>query len=769
MYQKSKEVESAPETSYLVKISEESPDERFKLLFDTMKQGIVHQALDGRIILANQAAEEILGVKFDQMKERTSENAEWSAVREDETPLPGEEHPSMVALKTGENVLDFIMGVHNPRKDQRIWIKVDAIPLFKEGEQDPYEVYTVFDDITSKKNLEEDLKDSEERYRSLFEAAGDAIMITRITPEGPKFEACNDKANELFGVERGKLCGMDPMVISPPLQPDGEPSGSTIMKNIQKVMKGETVQVEWVHRRMDGSDFPCEVTLSAIHSQRGPLVQAIVRDITERKSAEDSVRRSEEKYRNLVETIPEGISTTDLMGNMTSVNPANLEMLGYENEEELLGRSSLDLIVEKQRETALKGFEETVINEKIGSRRYDLIRKDGSTFPAELIASIVRNNDGKPESFIAVTRDISDKIKSEEALMESEEKYRGLIDNISDAVFEIDMDSNFIYASPQVNEIFGFAPEEIIGENFLNFIHPDDLQKSMDVFNYMVNEKKVTNFELRSRHKDGHYIHINSSGRLVEKKDGSRSVVVVLRDVTEKIITSQQIESEKNRAEFYLDLLSHDIGNIHQGLQAWTYIARSSSNDQEKMDKALSKIEELENRSLRLVKNVLMLSRLKDLKTNFKAIDIAQLVGNAIDDISNMFGERTVDVSFQKPDESVLVMAEPVIEEVFFNLLHNGVKFQYEDPVKLKVTMETSDTEVAIDFIDHGIGIPNEQKGYIFDRHRKGSDHGYSGIGLSLVKELVSRYHGRIEVGDRINGESRKGARFRIFLLLADK
>ncbi|MGA1820791.1 MAG: PAS domain S-box protein [Thermoplasmatota archaeon] len=867
-------------------------DGRFKILFDTMKQGVVHQAMNGRIIIANRAAEEILGVSLEEMMERTSEDPEWAAIREDGTELPGEEHPSMVALRTGEKVLDFVMGVYNPRKDGRIWIKVDAIPLFMEDESEPYEVYTVFEDISEKLNLEKKLTEGEERYRSLFDSAGDAIMITRITPEGPKFEACNRKAAELFRVEKGKLCGMDPMKISPPAQPNGENSAAAIMENVQRVMRGETVHIEWVHRRVDGTDFPCEVTLSAIQSQQGPLIQAIVRDITERKTAEEKISRGEGKFRLLVETTPDGISTTDLNGTMTSINPANLDMLGYDNEDEVLGRSSLELIIEDQRERALKGFEQTLSRGKIGPIRYDLIRKDGTTFPAELIVSLVRDKGGQPESFIAVTRDISDRIVAEkelqdsesryrllietatetilvaqdglikftnpagpkllgysmenvidkhfldfihpddrkkvgeryqkrvrgemniprypfrlidvngkvkwveveavvipwegrpatlnflsdvthrmefeEALMESEEKYRSLINNISDGIFELKNDGTFEYASPNVSDIFGFKYHEVIGRNFTEFIHPDDHQRIAGFFQDLLRGEIVPNFELSTRHKDGHQIHISCSAKLKIKNDGTRSVVAVLRDVTDKIRTQRQIETEKNRAEFYLDLLSHDIGNIHQGLLGWTEIARFYQSDLERRNKALNKITELENRSLRLVRNVLMLSRLKEMELDFQPVDIIPLLTKAINDIRSTFCDREVDISSPAPLHPAFVVAEPVIEEAFFNLLHNSVKFQYDDPVRIEVSVESSDDEIIINIADHGIGIPGEQKEQLFDRHLKGSDHGYSGIGLSLVKELVTRYDGRIEVRDRIEGEPGKGARFMVHLKRAD-
>jgi len=124
---------------------------RYRLLFETMAQGVVYQAADGRIILANPAAEHILGVPLDQMLGRTSMDPRWHAIREDGAPFPGEAHPAMVALRTGREVQNVVMGVFNPQRNEYRWILVHAVPQFNPGEDKPYQVYTTFEDITAHK------------------------------------------------------------------------------------------------------------------------------------------------------------------------------------------------------------------------------------------------------------------------------------------------------------------------------------------------------------------------------------------------------------------------------------------------------------------------------------------------------------------------------------------------------------------------------------------------------------------------------------------
>jgi PAS domain S-box-containing protein len=133
-------------------------EEKHRLLFETMSQGVVYQDAAGRIFSANPAAERILGLTLGQMQGRTSIDPRWKAIREDGTDFSGENHPSMISLKTGREVKDVKMGVFNPQSGDYAWINVNSIPQFKPGEKAPYQVYTTFADITGQKRTDDKLK-----------------------------------------------------------------------------------------------------------------------------------------------------------------------------------------------------------------------------------------------------------------------------------------------------------------------------------------------------------------------------------------------------------------------------------------------------------------------------------------------------------------------------------------------------------------------------------------------------------------------------------
>ncbi len=135
---------------------------RYRLLYETIPQGVVHQTRDGTIVSANPAAERILGLNFDQMQGRSSLDPRWHMADEDGNRIDGPEHPAMVALRTGRTVGPVVRSVFRPETDSTVWLRITAVPLFQNNEQTPYQVYATFEDITEQRQ-------SELRYQSLIE------------------------------------------------------------------------------------------------------------------------------------------------------------------------------------------------------------------------------------------------------------------------------------------------------------------------------------------------------------------------------------------------------------------------------------------------------------------------------------------------------------------------------------------------------------------------------------------------------------------------
>ena len=174
-----------------------------------------------------------------------------------------------------------------------------------------------------------------------------------------------------------------------------------------------------------------------------------------------------------------------------------------------------------------------------------IIHQDGSERNVHEEAEVFYDESGEPVRMVGTVHDITERKKAVDAIRKSEEKYRRLIDNLSDVVIEADSEGNFIYVSPQVKDIFGYEPEEIIGKNVIEFIHPDDNEKTNKVMTGLLSGKEIVAFEYRSIHKDGYYLPISGSVKVIGEGKDLR-LIAILRDITERKLAEEAIrESEE--------------------------------------------------------------------------------------------------------------------------------------------------------------------------------------------------------------------------------
>jgi diguanylate cyclase (GGDEF)-like protein/PAS domain S-box-containing protein len=161
----------------LAQIALQHSEEKYRTLFETMAQGVVYQDAEGQITSANPAAVQILGVSLEEMQGRTSMDPRWRAIHEDGSPFPDETHPAVVALRSGQPVRDVVMGVYNPQVDEYRWINISAMPQYREDEDQPYQVYTTFEDITTRKQAELEIARAAKEWRTTFDAINDGIFL----------------------------------------------------------------------------------------------------------------------------------------------------------------------------------------------------------------------------------------------------------------------------------------------------------------------------------------------------------------------------------------------------------------------------------------------------------------------------------------------------------------------------------------------------------------------------------------------------------------
>jgi PAS domain S-box-containing protein len=383
-------------------------EERYRALFETMAQGVVYQDVAGRIINANPAAEKILGLSLDQMQGRTSVDPSWRAIHEDGSDFPGETHPAIVALRTGREVRDVLMGVFNPAKEAYSWIMINAMPQFHPDEERPHRVYTTFDDITERKQAEDALRESEERYRSLFEHMLDGYVYCKMLydDQGHPVDFVYLDVNSAFK----RLAGLENAVgkpVSEAIPGIREPRPELFQSYGRVALTGKPEEFE--------IDFqPLNKWFSiSVYSPAREYFVAVFDDITERKRVEQALQESEEKYRRIVDTANEGILVSDETHRTTFANRRMAELLGYTTEE-LLGRSMEEFTFPED----LADHEQRMSNRRQGvgeqyERRFR--RRDGSILWTSVSSTSILEN-GEFRGSIGLSTDITERKDLEERI-----------------------------------------------------------------------------------------------------------------------------------------------------------------------------------------------------------------------------------------------------------------------------------------------------------------------------------------------------------------
>lgn len=318
---------------------------------------------------------------------------------------------------------------------------------------------------------EEKSKESEMKFRTIFENANDAIFLM----DRNVFIECNYKTEEIFGCKKEDILNKSPYYFSPEYQPDGRKSLIAAKEYIDKAIKGYSAPFEWVHSKLDGTVFDAEVSLNRIEISGKTFLQAIVRDITERKKAERELKKSEEMFRSYFELPLIGFCLTSPEKGWLAVNRKLCDMLGY-SLEELKTKTWADLTPEEDFKTEIEEYERVLkgkVDSNIVEKKY--ITKHGELIDVFVATQVVRKEDGTVDYLVSLVLDVTEKKRYEENLRESEEKFRALAEFSYDVIMRFDRDLKHVYVNEIVEDYTGIRAEEFIGKDHSELGFPKEL------------------------------------------------------------------------------------------------------------------------------------------------------------------------------------------------------------------------------------------------------------------------------------------------------
>jgi diguanylate cyclase (GGDEF)-like protein/PAS domain S-box-containing protein len=397
-------------------------------------------------------------------------------------------------------------------------------------------------EIRDRKQAEEALRESEERYRKLFDSSKDAIMT--LEPPDWRFTSGNNAILDMFKVQNVQEFTLHtPGDLSPQVQPDGRPSKEKALEMIQIALEEGSNFFEWEHQRANGETFPATVLLTRVDLGEKRFLQATVRDITERKRTEQSLKESEEKYRSLFERVPVGLYQTTPQGKIMDANPALAEMLGYADREFLLGVKASDIFVSDQdRKEQLSILEKEDV---LPDYEIKLRRRDGSEIWVKDSARVVKDENGEIQYFQGSLVNITERVQLQREVEERRLYLETVLESTLNALITLDKKHRILEWNAGAEKVFGYTADEAIGRDLDSLIaNPEGeiLSEASSFTTQVLNQEIVPPTETVRYDKWGNPINVVLSGAPIQVGGELVGIVASYTDITKQKDLEKEIK-----------------------------------------------------------------------------------------------------------------------------------------------------------------------------------------------------------------------------------
>lgn len=473
------------------------------------------------------------------------------------------------------------------------------------------------------------------------------------------------------------------------------------------------------------------------------------------------LKESENKYRTLVERSNDGIVIIQ-DGLLKFANSKMFEMTGVDSLEDKM-ESFMDLVSPEYREFVLDRYKKRMAGEEVPDRyEIEILVDDGKRMPVEVSASLI-DYDGK-HADMAILRDITDRKRAEEALKESEEKYRSLVENVNDGVYIHDLDGVYSFVNPALAEMHGYTPDEMIGKSFLDFVPPEDRDARLTRFKEAAKSRKlVPVIENINMKKDGASVYVQIKPTPVIEEGRVVAVRGIVRDITERKkweetlhIYAEQLEEAIHAKDLFTDILRHDLMNNLQIITMFLNQLEGEIGSSQEMEEFMGVLKENTSKAIDLVGDATTFAKLEAKGLlDMEQLDVLVLMEHARIEMLQLWGEDGERIHI-KGSGDYPIMASLMLTQVFTNLFSNALKYS---PVSSEVEVEVKDegNTYLVVVANRGEGISDENKQDIFERFKRAKrTDGVrgSGLGLAIAGQLVQLHGGRIWVEDNPGGGS---------------
>ena len=726
--------------------------ELFEITLQNVPSAIYHFDSTGKILYLNQIAayqmgydsvDEVLAEKdIYAFRKKLKENFEL--LNENGNPSDPEKSCSSIALKTSQPAQEVVQFV-NKKNGDFFWLLTKSVPLTNEkGELT--NVFTCCTDITMQKVSEFALRQSEEKYRTLFETMDQGFCVIDLI-----FDANNKvvdyrflECNPMFTQQSGLVDAVGKRILE--FAPNLEQHWFTLYKNI--ALTGEPTR--YIQKAEElGRWF--EVYAFRVGDENSTKVAILFTDITERKKAEQALELSEQRFRTAFENAAIGMVFTDKEGHFLYANKAYENIVGY-SLVELQQRTFMDITHPDDIQTDINDNARILqgqIRGRVAEKRY--IRKDGKIVWVQLSVSLTKDNQGNAQHIIGLVEDITDKKLAVEKLKQSEETFRTLSNTLPQLVWMTTANGHEEFASKQWEEYTGVATTD---ENrFWNLLlHPDDRNIVQAAWGKSLSDGSSYKVTCRLKHYTGEYRWNSCEGVAIKDSEGN-----ILKWVGAYSDIHEEKLKEQKKDEF-ISIASHEMKTPLTSAKAYLQLLEMTLDENDTPSVYVKKASAAVERLHSLITELLDASKIQNGQLNYTItkFDFNEMIDNTIENIQHSTAHALIKTG---TIESVFSGDRDRLQQVVINLLTNAIKYS-PNAKEVTIQVEQQDNMLKVSVTDKGIGMNKKHLEKIFERYYRVEEHAVHfqglGIGLYISYNIIQRHQGKMWV----ESEPDKGSTF---------